>query len=266
VTGAIDTRRVSARLPVLMYHSIPSGTSRDGLQVPLRELREHLAVLRDDGFELTGLTAAMRICRRESERPVVALTFDDAYADFLGAAELLADLRCGATVYVPTAHVGGEGMIPGAGRLLDWAELAALPSGWIEIGSHSHVHRPLDVLPEEFFRDQVRTSRALLAERLGVQPDSFCFPHGYAGPRATRILRSEGYANACVVGRRVARAQDDVFAVPRMQVRPGLGPDGLRALIRRGEPGVVPHVKALASPGWRVARTLSLRVLGRELT
>jgi peptidoglycan/xylan/chitin deacetylase (PgdA/CDA1 family) len=266
VIDATAVERVPATLPVLMYHSVSPGSSAGGLQVPLRELREHLAVLQDDGFELTGLTDALRICRGDPGRRVIALTFDDGYADFLAAAELLVDRGCGATLYVPTAHVGTEGMIPSAGRLLDWADLATLPLPLVEVGSHSHLHRPLDVLPDEFLRDQARTSRELLAERLGVQAVSFCFPHGYARSGAAPILRSEGYTTACVIGRRVASPRDDVFAVPRVQVRPGLTPDAMRALVRRGEPGIVPHLKAVAAPAWRLARAFSLRTLGREFT
>ena len=263
----VPVLRVPRTLPVLMCHSVPAtgGPSGD-LQVPLGELREQLRVLRDDGYTVTGLTEALDLGLREPGPRVVALTLDDGYADFLAVAELLADLGCGATLYVPTAHVGGQGMVRDAGRLLTWSELEDLAAAGVELGSHSHRHRPLDVLPAGEFRVQVDTSRAELYERLGVVARSFCYPHGYPVRRAAEVLGAAGYTNACVIGRRIAGPGDDVFAVPRLQLRPGLGAAGLRALISRGEPGVVPRLKRVAAPGWRVVRGLSLRVTGHELT
>ena len=151
----VPVLRVPRTLPVLMCHSVPAtgGPSGD-LQVPLGELREQLRVLRDDGYTVTGLTEALDLGLREPGPRVVALTFDDGYADFLAVAELLADLGCGATLYVPTAHVGGQGMVrdavvarygvpcEGRGRYdqADATILAAMGLHWLGY--------PLAVLPD----------------------------------------------------------------------------------------------------------------------
>jgi peptidoglycan/xylan/chitin deacetylase (PgdA/CDA1 family) len=267
--------RLSFRLPVLMYHSVPAaGPAASDLQVPLGEFATHLSVLRDNGFTVVGLTRAVRLLatgcsetgRSETGRArPVALTFDDGYVDFLAAAELLAARACAATLYVSTNRMGGASTIPGSGRLLTWDELEMLPREWVEIGSHSHDHRPLDVLDYDLVAGQARASAERIAERAGGRPVSFCYPHGYCSAATARAVRAAGYTNACIVGRRVAGPGDDLFMLPRLQVRPGLGPQGLLDLVARGEPGWTPRVKRLASPGWRSARRVALR-LGRELT
>jgi peptidoglycan/xylan/chitin deacetylase (PgdA/CDA1 family) len=264
---------LAGRLPILMYHSLPDGPAGNDLQVPLREFTTHVQVLRDHGFQVLGLTrgiAAVGAGHGSGDLAprVVAITVDDGYLDVLPAAEALAEHRCAATLYVSTARMGGAGTVPGAGRLLDWSELAALHTGFapsVEIGSHAHDHRPLDVLDAGAVAEQARLSADRLAEHTGARPASFCYPHGYAAAATVRAVRAAGYTNACIVGRRVARAGDDLFALPRLQVRPGTGPRALLELLYRGEGGWRPQAKRLAGPGWRQVRRVSLR-LGRELT
>ncbi len=256
----------AAALPVLMYHSVPASGPGDALSVPRPLLRRQLTALRDNGFELLGLTAALAAAG--AGRRVVGLTFDDGYADFLAVPELLEDLGASATLYVSTAHVGTTGrLIPTAGRLLDWAEvsdLAASPT--VEVGSHAHVHQPLDVLPPRDLVAQVASSRRLLAERAGVQAVSFCYPNGYHGPRVRRAVAAAGFANACIVGRRVARVGGDRYAVPRVQVTDRHDESGVLRLVEAGETGLTARVKPLVYPAWRLARRTVYRTTGRQLT
>jgi peptidoglycan/xylan/chitin deacetylase (PgdA/CDA1 family) len=269
MTALVSSPQADAQLPVLMYHSIPPSRHVDNdLEVPLHELKQQLATLRADGYAVTGLTRALKICRSDPRRRVIALTFDHGYVDFLGAAEALVQFDCAATLYVPTAHVGTAGLGLGrdTGRLLTWAELADLPRDYVEIGSHSHDHRPLDVLPVETTTAQLRTSREQLQDRLGLEVTSFCYPHGYSSHRLRTAVRSVGYSNACIVGRRLARAADNPFAVPRLQVRPGTGPQALRRLVRTGERGVAPTLRTWVQPAWRLVRVGALLGFGREFT
>lgn len=260
-------RRTARPLPILMYHSIPAQRPRDPdpLCVPLDELRVHLATLRDDGWELLGLTEALTTVDRDPARRVVALTFDDGYADFLGALGVLEEVGARSTLYVSTGTVGTI-TAGGHGRMLTWGELADLPARGVEIGSHAHHHRPLDVLPDAVIREEVVASRRMLEQRLGGPVTSFCFPNGYTSRRVRRALIRAGYTTACIVGRRLATLDDERYALPRLQVTPGMSAADVRALVRAGEPGIVPLLKRLAQPAWRVVRLVSLRVLQRELT
>src|SRR4051794_26609355 len=92
-------RTTSARyLPVLAYHSMAGATRRrDELRTSVDRLAQHLDALTAAGYRVTGLTDAL-----QATVPTVALTFDDAYADFLSAAPVLAERQAGATLYVPS--------------------------------------------------------------------------------------------------------------------------------------------------------------------
>jgi peptidoglycan/xylan/chitin deacetylase (PgdA/CDA1 family) len=248
-------------LPVLMYHGIPSKAEyvHDDLNVPLAQFRSQLRTLVDDGWELLGLTEALATKAADPERPVLALTFDDAYEDFVGAASVMAQLGARSTLYVPTGRVGDEGC-------LGWDQLEALTAAGIEIGSHSHHHRPMDTLSDDELTEELELSRAILTGRLDASVRSFCYPHGYSSRRVRKAVAAAGYSNACVIGRRLAGPHDDRFALPRLQPVPGLSAEQLRRMVAQGETGASPVLKRALQPAWRLARLASVRLLDRELT
>jgi peptidoglycan/xylan/chitin deacetylase (PgdA/CDA1 family) len=253
------------RLPVLMYHSVPAAADlADRRAVARDRLAEQLGSLRARGWELLGLTEALSVLGRDPCRRVIALTFDDGLVDFLNAFEVLVRLEVGATLYVPTALVGRN---TSAGvATLGWSELAQLAGAGIEIGSHSCWHRPLDVLDAPTVITEVAWSKNTLQERLGAEVVSFCYPHGYTSARVIRAVAEAGYANACVIGRRVCTSDDGRCTIPRLEVRPTVTGADIHSLVDVGEPGLVPVAKRLATPAWRAVRRASSALLHRELT
>ncbi|MEP7160939.1 MAG: polysaccharide deacetylase family protein [Dermatophilaceae bacterium] len=252
-------------LPVLMYHSVPAQGPGGVLAVPVGRVREQWQALADGGWELMGLTAGFVAKAADPDRKIVCLTFDDALQDFEAVPELLAERGAGATLYVPTAHVGCDaeqlGYDPGT-RLLDWDALAALPDS-VEIGSHGHRHLPQDLLTSEALADELARSRHLLAERTGRQAMSFCYPHGYASARTATTVRGAGFANACVIGHRLGRSvSDDRWRFPRMHVlAQHRGADVVR-MAHHGVDGLRPRLVAAAQPPWRVVRRAAHRTTG----
>lgn len=258
-------------LPILMYHSVGtlgSGSAvADPLSIDRDVIDEQWSALRSAGWRLLGLTAALRAQGADPTARIVGVTFDDARDDFVHVPELLERHDATATLYVPTAHVGGDGApVHYAGRVLTWEQLAQLPADRVEIGSHAHRHMPTDVLPERELADDVRRSKAMLEERLGRRVWSFCYPNGYASVREARIVAHAGYSNACIVGRRLSRWSDDPFRLPRLQVLPSHDGARIVELVSRGEPGWAPRAKEMAHPPWRRVRRTVYATSGRVLT
>lgn len=251
-------------LAVLMYHAVgspmPPGLAE--LSVPPALLAEQLAALVDAGHELVGLTEALgrRSDEQGSGRPVVALTFDDAYADFLDAAvPVLAEVGARATLYAPTRHLGGTAAwLPGRGAelpLLSPDGLREVAAAGHEVGSHGAVHVPMDVLPRPVAAAQLGESRAVLEEVLGRRVASFCYPHGYASAVLARQVHAAGYDNACVIGHRLSPAGEDPLRVSRLLVGPHHDPAAVVDLVAgRGPRSVVPALKRAATPAWRATR------------
>lgn len=103
-----DRRRREAHGIVLMYHRIASlsadpwelAVQPDRFEAQLRELKKHADIVR-----LSRLPGELRKGRRS--RPVVAISFDDGYADNLTAAKpILECFDAPATVFLATGFVG----------------------------------------------------------------------------------------------------------------------------------------------------------------
>jgi len=259
-------------MPALMYHSVSSvdGPLRD-LAVPPARLAEQLAALTAAGYRLVGLSEALDLPDQGSTDKLVAVTFDDGYRDFLTAAvPALAAAGARATLYASVGHLGGQagwlGPDAGAfGPMLTWDELAEVAAAGVEIGNHSLIHHPLDVLPPAQLREEIVRSHDELEQRLQVEARSFAYPHGYNGHRVRDEVRAAGHDNATEVGRRLHSPQERRFAVPRLQPTPDHTGADLVALAEGGGSPLVPKLKQLAQPGWRVVRKAARRA-GRNLT
>jgi peptidoglycan/xylan/chitin deacetylase (PgdA/CDA1 family) len=102
-------RRHIAHGLILTYHSVSARGDPDpwALRVSPAHFREHLDVLKNvaDVVSLPELLAHFRRGRRQ--RPIVALTFDDGYADNLHEAlPVLQHFALPATVFVATSWLG----------------------------------------------------------------------------------------------------------------------------------------------------------------
>lgn len=228
-------------VPVLMYHSVAdeiADSFRD-FTVTAARFREHLAALRDAGWRTISLTqAAGRLHRQpaEDQARVVALTFDDGYADFYShALPALAAEQARATLFVPTAHVGRRaGWLrgPDAERpLLDWPALADVAATGVEIGSHGHHHAPLDVGGHDDIHQDLAMSRHILEDRLATAVTALAYPYGYQTGKSRRAARRAGYHAACTVVGLPATSGDPVLALPRIAVTQDMtGADVVAAL------------------------------------
>jgi peptidoglycan/xylan/chitin deacetylase (PgdA/CDA1 family) len=259
-------------MPALMYHSVSSvgGPLRD-LAVPPARLAEQLGALTAAGYRLVGLSAALDLLTRGSAEKLLAVTFDDGYQDFVTAGlPVLAELGAGATLYVSVGHLGDHAdwlgpWAPDFGRLMDWSGVVETAAAGIEIGNHSLLHHPLDVLPRAQLRNEIVRSHDRLEQHLQRPVRSFAYPHGYHSRRVRDVVEQTGHDNACEVGRRLHRPGERRFAVPRLQPTPGHTGADLVALARDGGPQLVPGLKRLAQPAWRLTRRAA-RAAGRNLT
>jgi peptidoglycan/xylan/chitin deacetylase (PgdA/CDA1 family) len=263
---------VNETLPALMYHSVSAiGGPLSDLAVPASRLTEQLGALTSAGYRLVGLTEALDLLDAGCTDRMVAVTFDDGYRNFLTAGiPALRAAGATATLYASVGHLGERAdwlgrWSPDFGRLLTWDELTEVAAAGIEIGNHSLIHHPLDVLPPAVLHEEITRSHDELEQRLQLEVRSFAYPHGYNGRRVRDEVRAAGHDNATEVGRRLHRPGEHRLAVPRLQPTPGLSGTDLVALVADGGPQLVPTVKKLAQPAWRMARKVALRT-GRTLT
>lgn len=138
------------------------------------------------------------------------------------------------------ARVGLAPLIAGEEeRLLDWEGVRQAEEAGLQPASHGARHLMLSRLPDETLTEELATSQAQLAARLGSRSLYLAYPNGERGDydeRSRLVARSAGFLYAFTMEPRIASAKDDPLALPRVspEDEPGfaLGLLLLRLLVR----------------------------------
>jgi peptidoglycan/xylan/chitin deacetylase (PgdA/CDA1 family) len=165
---------------VLLYHRVGDGMSE--IELAPEALERQLEALSSARTVVT-LEAAL------SGAPGVVVTFDDGTPDFLDRV-VPALVRHGvpAVLYLATGMVAGQDGAPvGA---LSWAGLGeAVASGIVTVGSHTHGHVDLSSADEPTAAAEMRRSRDLIEDHLGIECRHFAYPWAVGGPAADAVAR-----------------------------------------------------------------------------
>jgi peptidoglycan/xylan/chitin deacetylase (PgdA/CDA1 family) len=221
-----DTMRAAARLVnpeqppappvVLTYHALQE---RDvtRFEAQMQHLRRRATpVFADDERPLNG-------------RPVVAVTFDDAFQSvFEHALPVLARHRIPATIFAPTGSLGtAPRWIPsaarsgGRARVMSPEMLAALDARWVRVGSHTVTHPHLAELSPHAVHSELAASKSYLERLQGVPVRMLSLPYGSCSSSVLEEAKTAGYnrvfANVPVMESR----RDEAFVlIGRINVTP----------------------------------------------
>lgn len=248
-----------------MYHSVADSAGRAFRPFVTEPgvFRDHMAALVDAGYLATTVSDLLDADTPARSGRTVVVTFDDAFLDFhTTVLPVLAELRLRATLYVPTAYVGGTSrwlQPDGEDRpMMSWTALAEAAASGVEIGSHSRTHPQLDRLSRDRVRSEVRDSKAVLEDRLQREIRTFAYPFGYHDQAVKRVVAEAGYRSACAV-RDLSSTTADPFAVSRRTVSRGTDVAALLSLVDRPS-GLVDHARSMT----RTQFSRALRRLGAK--
>ena len=148
------------------------------------EFRRQLTRIRDLG--LTGASVG-EARRSDSERRVVAITFDDGCASDLDvAAPILSEFGFSATFYITLDFLGRPGF-------LTPSSLRELSRLGFEIGCHGATHRYLTDLSEDDRDLEIRAAGIEISALAGAPVRHFSCPGGRWTPSSAEIARAAGY-------------------------------------------------------------------------
>jgi peptidoglycan/xylan/chitin deacetylase (PgdA/CDA1 family) len=177
--AGLFTRRRAGDVLILLYHRVGNGSAE--IELPEVDLERQLAYL----------AARERVVPLEealADGPAggICLTFDDGTRDFTELVVPLLDrYRLPATLYLATALVDDEG-----GGGISWAQLRdAVATGLVTVGSHTHSHADLSRADERSAEWEMRRSKELIEEHLGVRCRHFAYPWAGPGRPADRMAR-----------------------------------------------------------------------------
>lgn len=175
----LPARRRADDVVILLYHRVGTGSTQ--IELSAEQLDRQLAFLADTGL-------AIRLDEALGGRGGVVVTFDDGTRDFHEAAlPLLVRHRVPAVLYLATGGVANGSPDPAA---ITWSMLEeCVATGLVTVGSHTHTHANLTTASEQEAEDEMRRSKDLIEDRLGVACRHFAYPWAVAGPAADRAAR-----------------------------------------------------------------------------
>jgi len=227
--GAGRRHPAEGTLSVLMYHAVTAEPLNDPDQasVPAALFDAQMAALRRLGLAVVPLEEGMaRLTAGSPREPMVSVVFDDGYVGVHDhALEILARYQVPATLFLVTRWIGEPAFPwapPSLGRPLTWNEVGRLVrEAGCRVGSHTHTHPVLATLAADRAREELRMSRAIIEERLGISPVAFAYPYGSYGTFSAHTrqwLAQEGFSIACLTVWGRHRAQDDPLGIKRLRV------------------------------------------------
>jgi len=211
-----------------MYHliAIDGPEPLAPYRVAPERFDRQLAYLRRHGYRSITMAEWMAALQERDgiiDDRAVLITFDDAYRDFLDQGwPILRRYGFGATMFVPTDHVGGRAewdrAVGEPAPLLGWDELRTLAAQGLEIGAHTCSHPYLTQLPLARAIVEGVTSKARLEAEIGRTVDLFAYPFGDQDLAVRRAMAASGFVAAVTTGPGLSRLGDNPMALPRQLV------------------------------------------------
>jgi peptidoglycan/xylan/chitin deacetylase (PgdA/CDA1 family) len=263
-------------LPILMYHSIsddpePGVSPYYKVNTSPAVFRQHMQFLADHDYRTVSLdqlvsmlTMGLRDYRitglqdhgvtmprgpisafsfQLSAFPkLVCITFDDGFRDFYTEAfPALQEHGFTATVFLPTAFIGGSRSVQGSRfdgsgfkvpchfpfrnphcEFLTWNEVNELRKEGIHFGSHTVNHPKLVELDWPEITSELSNSKSEIEQQLGEPVTSFCYP--FAFPQTDRsfaqtfreLLSESGYSSCATTELGRVRPGTNPFRLKRL--------------------------------------------------
>ena len=246
--AGMATRRRPGDVVILLYHRV--GDGGEEIEIPRSAFTRHLEWLREHARVLS-LDQALE---QGSEGGVV-LTFDDGYRDFHDSVlPLLLEHRLPATLYLATGLVDEKGATANGRPRLSWGHLrAAVSTGLVTVGAHTHTHSDLSQAGEAECENEMRRSKDLIEDGLGVACDHFAYPFAVSSPAADRVARRLFRSAALDAWRTNRRGRFDPYRLGRTPVLRSDGGTFFRAKVAGRLDAEAWLYRALRRGPWRVA-------------
>jgi peptidoglycan/xylan/chitin deacetylase (PgdA/CDA1 family) len=187
-------------------------------------LKEHCELIR-----FSEVDEASKVGRRN--RPAVALTFDDGYADnYEQAFPLLQKYGIPATFFLTVGLLEKHSEIIARFQMLrhssyedirplEWSQVREMRNAGMEIGTHTFSHSNLARLSREAVEVELKRSKDIMEQRLGEPVTLMAYPFGkperHFGDETTQIAAAANYEYAGMVLSRAVNPRDSRFRIPR---------------------------------------------------
>ncbi len=200
-------------VPIMMYHHVNYSRSTEMDHVSPENFEKHMRFLKTHHYQVIGLDELVKTIQagRPLPRKSVVISFDDGYQDnYQYAFKILKKYQFPAVLFVLTERLEKKGY-------LTWNELKEMAGQGIIIGSHSRNH---DYLPELSFgkqKKEIKESKRILEEGLGITVEYFSYPLGGFSDTIKFMVRKAGYKASCTTNRGYDRFNKDLYELKRVR-------------------------------------------------
>lgn len=207
-------------VPILTYHFIgnnpnPEDKARDNLSVTPEEFEKQMEYLNQEGYKTMVLDTLFAVLYGKDTLPSkpVILTFDDGYVDFyFNAYPILKKYNFGAVVFLPTGLIGTS-------YYLNWGQVKEMAkSGIISFQSHSINHADLTTLSLTDAEQEIRDSKRVLEDKLGIPVNAFAYPYGMSSEDVRKLVQGAGYAGAVGTWESNVVSEGVIYNMPRIKI------------------------------------------------
>ena len=174
--GAIINRNHHSKF--LYYHDVIGDTSYSDMDTPLDTFRQHLSVIRAEGYEIVP-----KITQPEGQ---VALLFDDGRRGIWDTREFFYEEGLHPTIFLAVNLIGQPGF-------LTKDEILELQAHGFIFEGHAWSHEALTTFNDTELKRELGESKTWLSQLLGKEVSEICLPIGYFSPHLLDELQKYGY-------------------------------------------------------------------------
>ncbi len=195
----------SFRIPVLMYHRVGEAHNPWEARYAISPQRfaAHMRVMQRRGYRAIDIERLVDWLEGGHSLPELSflLTFDDGFKGVREhALPVLEALGWPCVVFLVSDLVGGQDVWTRQSNpsghtypLLDASEIRDMQGRGVSFHSHTRSHASLPTLDDTALMNQLRGSRAVLAELLGHEVNYIAYPFGHIDERVETATRAAGY-------------------------------------------------------------------------
>ena len=138
--------------------------------------------------------------------------------------------------------------------MLAWGQIEELANAGIEVGAHTHSHPQLDQIRKNQLKEELKSSKAILEDHLGIPIRGMAYPFGYSSRNVRHMAQETGYNYACIVGNQLLEGVSDSFSLPRLTVKRSTHLSTFEELVSRNNVSHIFWREHLLTKGWAIAR------------
>jgi peptidoglycan/xylan/chitin deacetylase (PgdA/CDA1 family) len=207
-------RRKTPQL-IIYYHSV-TVRYRARFEKQIKYLAKNCDVIKASEIMQPG----------NNKRPVVAITFDDAFTSIMeNAIPILKRYNLPATIFVPTGNLGQPprwhletGDTSGNETVMSEEQILDLDKNGFEILSHTVSHPVLVKIADNELNAELTGARRALENIVGHTVVGISYPHGEFDARVCEAVKKAGYLFGFTVEPRMIENFTDNFRIGRFRV------------------------------------------------